>query len=743
MQGLGDLSRIFPALKRVGLAGRQRIPYVETSQYADCGPACLAMVLGFHGMHVPLERVRQDCGVSRHGSSAAGLLDAARRNGMLARGVKVDDLDALRCLPRASILHWNFKHFVVLDAFDGEHAIIIDPGRGRVRVSREQLDRAFTGVALTFEPVAGFSHGADPVKPGLMRYFRAVLGEREVIRQVLVVSLALQVFALGLPLLTGVMVDRVIPRGDRDLLLVLMAGVLLLVGFRFVCSLLRGYLLLHLRTRLDSLLTFNFLNHLTALPFAFFDTRKSGDLIVRMNSNRSVRDILTSSTLSAVLDGGMILLALLVLLFGSFKLAMLVLVIASLEVLVFWFTRLRYQDLHLEQLSAQGRAQNLQIQMLNGMESLKTSGQERMAADRWGDAYVDELNVTLKQGRLQTWTDAIRDALAIFAPLAFLSIGGFMVLAGQLSLGLLLAMSMVANNVLQPLKKLLDTGYDLARLRSYLQRIDDVFASETEKSGRTWNTPPRLSGDIRVDDVSFRYSANGPLVLRDVGFRVKPGGFIAIVGPSGSGKSTLARLLAGLYRPTSGQILFDGLDLHGLDLEALRRQLGIVTQQPFLFDGSIREYIAYGDPEAPLEDIVHAARAAAIHEDIEQLPMAYNTQVGDGSGGLSGGQRQRLALARALFTRPSILILDEATSALDTVTEKRVYEHIGSLGETTRIVIAHRLSTIRQADVIVVLNQGELVEMGTDEELMARPGMYRKLVSAQGATAAGVALQPG
>lgn len=741
MFAIEELVRRFPALRRVGITGGRRIPYVETGQFADCGPACLTMVFGYHGLELPLERVRQDCGVSRHGSSATALLEAARNQGLLARGVKLSDLDQLRYLPPASILHWAFTHFVVLESFDGETAVIVDPARGRVRVGREQLDRAFTGVALTFEPTAQFSRSAGE-SGKLLRYFRALLGDREVVKQVLVVSLALQVFALGLPLLTGVLVDRVIPRADHDLLWVLLAGVLLLVGFRFVCSLLRGHLLLHLRTRLDSVLTFNFLNHLTALPFAFFDTRKSGDLIVRMNSNRSVRDILTSSTLSAVLDGGMILLALLMLLFGSVQLALLVLLLASLEIVVFGFTRRRYQDLHLEQLSAQGRAQSLQIQMLSGMESIKTCGQERVAGDRWGDAYVDELNVTLKQGRLQAWTDAIRDALGILAPLAFLVIGGFMVLAGQLSLGLLLAMSMLANNVLQPLKKLLDTGYDLARLKSYLQRIDDVFSSETERAGRAWNAPPRLTGEVRVEDLSFRYSASGPLVLKQVSFAVEPGGFVAIVGPSGSGKSTLARMLAGLYSPQSGRIVYDGHDLMDLDLESVRQQMGIVTQQPFLFDGSIREYIAFGDADAPLDKVVQAACAAAIHDDIEQLPRGYNTQIGDGSGGLSGGQRQRLAIARALFNLPSMLVLDEATSALDTVTEKRVYEHIKGLRQTTRIVIAHRLSTIRQADVIVVLNQGELVEMGTDEELMARPGMYRKLVSAQGVAVSG-AWQPG
>ncbi|QOC22777.1 peptidase domain-containing ABC transporter [Wenzhouxiangella sp. AB-CW3] len=729
MKSIFDLARRFTSLERVSLGRRKRIPFVAQHQHSDCGPACLAMVLGMHGRHTTLDEVVDACGTMRRGTNAHVLLNVARRYGLLGRGVRVSQVDDLRYVPRGSILHWKFHHYVVFDRIGKDAIWIMDPARGQVRVPLADVDRALTGVALTFEAKASLAPG-EKGESKLKPFFKLLLNDPAVLHRVIVVSFALQLFALGLPLLTGVLVDRIIPRQDHDLLMVVVIGVGLAFAFRFACSLLRSYSLLYLRTRLDSVLTFNFLDHLISLPFEFFDRRKAGDLVIKMNSSRSVRDALTNSSLSAVLDGSMLIFALLVLVLGSIPLAMIVLAFASIQVLVFLVTRRYYRQLHLDQLIAQSRAQGLQIQILTGIEPLKSSGREHVAAERWSDAYVDELNVVLKRGRLEAWTSAIRDGIVNFGPLLFLAVGAYMVLAGSLSLGLLLALSLVATNVLQPLNQLLDTGYELQKMYSHLDRINDVFGARREDDGRAWAVPPQIEGHIEVDNVTFSYESGQAPVLKGVSFEARPGEFIGVVGQSGSGKSTLARLLAGLYLAWEGCIRIDGADLKQVDLEALRQQLGVVTQDVFLLQGSVRENISYGQRAASLEEVRQAARMACIHEEIEALPLGYYTQIGDGASGLSGGQKQRIALARALFQKPKLLILDEATSALDSLTEAHVHQQVEQV-EATRVVIAHRLSTIRSADQILVFDEGEIVERGTHDELIARQGHYYRLYEAQ------------
>ena len=720
----------FPALGKLHQPRRRRrIPYVPQTTSVDCGAACLSMVLGYFGRDVELSEIREVVGTDRDGTDALAIVVGARELGLRARSVALD-LDGLRYLPPASVLFWDFRHFVVFERLRKGGVDLVDPAVGRRHLSLEQFGKSFTGVAVTFEPTEEFEPARRRGGKSVQRYLHELAASRGLLGRVILLSVLVQVFGLGLPVLTGVLVDRVVPRGDSSLLLVLSAGLAALVAFHFLTSLIRSHLLLFLRTHLDARLTLDFIEHLVRLPYGFFQTRPAGDLMNRMNSNAQVREILTSGALSTLLDGALVVIYFVFLMAASLPIALLVLFLALLRILVFVTVRKRQRDLMSEGLALEARASSYQVEMLTGMETLKSMGAEKLAADHWSHLFVDTLNLSLARGRLNAWFDAILNALTMGSPLAILCVGGFLVLDGSLSLGTMLAAGALAGSFLSPLSGLVNTALEFQLLGSYLDRLEDVLSTPLEQEGEDVRPAPPLEGGVELEEVCFRYGPQAPLVIRDVSLKIRPGSYVAIVGRSGSGKSTLARLVTGLLVPSSGRILLDGNDLSRLDLGSVRRQLGIVTQDPELFSGSIRDNISLACPSAPLEQIAEAARLAAIHDEILAMPMGYDTLLADRGLSLSGGQRQRLALARALIHRPPLLVLDEATSEVDTITEAEIQAALASL-EASRIVIAHRLSTVVDADLIVVLDGGSVAETGSYDELIDEDGLFARLVRRQ------------
>jgi ATP-binding cassette subfamily B protein len=695
---------------------------------ADCGAACLAMVLAYHGRQVPLDELRQMTGTNRDGVDALAVTHAAQRYGLTATGVAAD-LDDLEDLPPATILHWEFTHFVVFERLRRNGVQVMDPAMGRRRLSMEVFRRSYTGVAITFEPGEDFQASKLNAK-GTWRYLRPLLSQSRRLTRVLVGSVLLRLLALALPLLTGLLVDQIIPRNDWHLLLVTGVTMGAVVGYFFLVTLLRSHLLLQLRTHLDVRLTTAFVEHLVDLPYAFFLGRSAGDLMMRLQSNTIVREFLTTGTISALIDGSLGSLYLVLLFMLSPPLAALVLVLGLLQVTVLLLARRRNQHLMSESLQVEAKSQSYTYELLAGIETLKAAGAERRAAEHWERLFIDQVNVALRRGRLQASVETATGTLQLGSPLAILVYGAVQVLNGSISLGTMLAAAALAVGFLEPLATLIETGLRLQLLRSYMERISDVLDAPREQEGQQVATAHRLSGRVTAEGVSFAYGPLAPAVVKDVSLDVQPGQQLGVVGRTGSGKSTLARLLLGMYPPTSGRILFDENDLAGLELKSLRSQIGIVTQRPYLFGATIRQNIALSDPEMPHEMVVDAAKLACIHDEIIAMPMGYETPLVDGGASLSGGQQQRIALARAVANRPTILLLDEATSDLDSVTERMVHHNLNTLG-CTRIVIAHRLSTIADADLILLMEEGSIVQRGTHDELMALPGAYREQVAAQ------------
>lgn len=722
-------------LSRLATLGiRKRVKLVRQLAATDCAPAALAMVLSYFGRHVGLAELRRTLFVGRDGVDAAAIVRAARVFGLRGRGVRLE-VEDLNQLSTGAILYWRFRHFVVFDRVRKKYVDIVDPAVGHRSVPLREFRQCFTGVAITFEMADTFKRGSDR-KKRLSRWVSQILECRGLIIRIVTSSILVQIAAALVPLLTGLVIDRVVPHSDTPLLFELFLGYCLFQIFSVLATFFRAHLFIYLKTQVETSFTLRFLDHLIDLPYSFFQQHTAGDLMVRLGSNDVIRDMLTSAALSTLLDGAVACLYCSLLLFISVKLTIFVVILASTRFVLLTIMRWRQRILLGETIENQSNVQTYQMEMLAGMETLKSMGLEHRAAEHWTNLFVDGLNISIGRGRLDAAFGGLLSLLGSATPLTFLFYGTYMVLHKQMTLGEMIAVGALAAGFLSPLNNLVGTLLQFQMIEVYLDRLNDVLDTPPEQDLEAVSVPEKLTGMVSIEKVNFRYADESSLVVENVSFHVPAGSRIALVGHSGCGKSTLARLIAGLYEPSSGSICYDGRSLQLLERRSVRHHIGVVTQDTQLFGGSIRRNIALSDPEMDSARVHRAARIACIHEDIMQMPMGYETPLTDRGLSLSGGQRQRLALARALANDPVLLILDEATSQLDAITEERVNRSLSSL-RCTRIVIAHRLSTIRDADLILVMDAGRIVESGRHEDLLVRGGTYCSLIAAQMGQSAG------
>jgi NHLM bacteriocin system ABC transporter peptidase/ATP-binding protein len=725
---------------------RARVPTVLQMEAVECGAASLAMILAYHRKLVPLEEIRMACGVSRDGSKASNVVKAARGYGLNARGFKKEPGD-LRGLPVPMIVHWNFNHFVVLEGFGKGRAFLNDPAHGPRQVSEDEFDQSFTGVALTFEPTPEFVPGGEE-RSLIASLRRRLAGLRSAVVYVVLAGVALVLPGLLVPTFSRVFVDDVLVKGMADWVRPLAWFMAATAAVMALLTFLQQRYLLRLETRLAIGTSARFLWHVLHLPLQFFTQRFPGEIASRVGINDRVATLLSGELATTMLAAVMVAFYAALMLRYDPLLASIVVVTGALNMAALRYVAQRRTDLSLRLLQDRGKAIGTAMGGLLNIENLKATGSESDFFARWSGYYAKAANAQHQLALQTTLLAAVPPLLLALSTALLLGIGGLRVMDGDLSMGMLIAFQALMLAFLAPVSSLVNMGSTLQEVRGDMNRLDDVLRAQTEgmqaaavpgePAGAVPSTDApaadaplsRLSGHLELRRVSFGYSRLEPALIQDFTLTLKPGARVALVGGSGSGKSTVARLVSGLYEPWAGEVLLDGVRRQQVPRPVMTSSFAVVDQEVFLFEGTVRENLTMWDPTVPEPDLVEAARDACIHDDVSARAGGYASQVEEGGRNFSGGQRQRMEIARALVSRPSVLVLDEATSALDPAVEQEIDDNLRRRG-CTCLIVAHRLSTIRDCDEIVVMDAGKIVQRGTHDELKDADGPYRALIAAE------------
>ncbi len=704
----------------------KRYPFRKQHSASDCGVTCLVMIGQYWGKTFGINQLRKLANVDRSGASIKGLINAAESLGFAPRPVQAN-LQALAKQELPAIAHWEGNHYVVVYRITKERIIIADPNIGRRNLTRQEFVAGWSGYTLLLQPTAKFKR-APEAKQNLWKYMDLLKPYWLVLLEILIASLVIQIFGLFSPIFTQLLLDRVVVQRSIPTLIAIGAGMVIFRLFNIIISSLRRYLLYHTANKLDLSLIVGFISHTFQLPLSYFETRYVGDITSRINENRKIRSFITGEAVTTLLDILSVFVYISLMLWYSWQLSLLALVVIPIFAISTAIATPFLLRISRENFNASTKERSYLIEALTGVGTVKSMGVERTVRWRWEDLINESVKIDFSgkmiRERIRVATDIIDTTISSSVML----FGVFLVIQEQLTIGQLIAFNMLVGNVIDPFQRLINLWNDFQEIRIAIERIDDVIDSEPEEDLETANliNLPTIKGDIRFENVTFRYNLESETnTIENLSFAIKPGQTVALVGRSGSGKTTIAKLLLGLYTPTSGKILIDGNNLQNISLKSLRQQVGVVDQDTFLFGGTILENMTLGRPRATMAEIQAAARLAGAADFIEEMPLKYDTQIGEKGGLLSGGQRQRLAIARALLSKPRLLILDEATSNLDAESERTIQNNFNTiLKNQTTLVIAHRLSTVRNADLILVLDRGLLIESGNHQELMDKKGQY-------------------
>ncbi len=710
---------------------RVRFPFIQQYDEMTCGTTCLMMISKYYGKTFSSNRLREMAHVDLSGSSLANLASAAEQLGYSTRGMRLD-YDTLQAAHLPCIVHWQGYHYVVVYRVTARHVWVADPGKGLRRYKKEDFTNNWNGITLILEPTPEFDHQKGD-RSSLKSFAQFVTPCKTLLLEVFIASLLLSLFGLATPIFTQNVVDKVLAHQDVSMLNVMFGGVLLVIIFRFLVGILRQYLIVHTSMKVDLRMLVAFYKHLLALPLGYFKVRKIGDFMARFGENMKIRSFFANTALTLMLDTALITVYVSLMFYYNTQLALLTLLfIPVFVVMTLAFTPI-LKRLNVDSFAANTEAESHLIESVNAIDTIKAMNIEHQTRWKWEDKFIRALNIDFRLYTATAYFSSLGDCVGALSSATVLWYGARQVMAGGLSVGQLMAFMSLMGSVITPINRIINAWDDLQQTLVSVDRLNDVFTAEPEfpesidePAGLVIREP---RGEIVFEDVFFRYGGHDdPYILSNINLKIAPGQTVAIVGRSGSGKTTLAKLIAKFYDVTEGRITIDGYDISNINLANLRRFVGLVLQESFVFNGTIRENIALGDPEESMEKVIEAARLANADDFIASLALGYDTKVGEGGLQLSGGQRQRVAIARVLYAAPKILVFDEATSSLDTESEQVVQRNMNAiLSDRTAIIIAHRLSTVRNADRIVVLDNGEIVEQGAHEELMDKRGLYHYL----------------
>ncbi|MEH2316305.1 MAG: peptidase domain-containing ABC transporter [Nostoc sp.] len=701
-------------------------PFYAQQSAADCGSACLVMIGNYWDKHFSINRLRDMTNVSRNGASLKAMAATAENLGFATRPVKAT-LEKLAEQPLPAIVHWEGNHFIVVYEITKKRVIVCDPALGQRSLTKAEFQASWSGYALLLQPTALLKDAKNESRT-FWKFFELIKPHYRTLFEIFIASIVIQLFGLVTPVFTQLLLDRVLVQRSVTTLNAIGVGMIVFGLFGVAVNALRQYLLFHTANRVSIALLVGFIKHTFRLPLSYFESRYVGDIVSRIQENQKIQQFLTGQTLSIILDMLTLVVYLSLMFSYSWRMSLFVLcTIPPFFILALASTSI-LRRISREIFNANTKEQSYLIESLSGIRTVRSLAIEQTVRWHWEELLNDLVkkgfNAQIIGNRLQI----ISGVIQTFVNTALMWYGATQVINGELTIGQLVAFNMLVGNVLSPFQRLAMLWNQLQEIVISTERINDVLEAEPEED---LETKPRkslgkLHGNIRFQNVTFRYhSETETNVLENLNFEIQPEQMVAVVGRSGSGKTTLSKLILGLYPPTDGKVLIDGHDITSVILRSLRSQIGVVDQDTFLFGGTIRENIAIAHPDASLEEIIQAAKYAGADEFIQKLPMGYESQIGEGGGMLSGGQRQRLAIARALLGNPRLLLFDEATSHLDSESERIIQNNLKTILQgRTSLIIAHRLSTVRNADLILVLDQGILVESGTHDELIAKKGHY-------------------
>lgn len=710
---------------------------VKQHDITDCAAACLAMVCMYYKKEITITKLRDILGTDIKGTTLLGLENGAKRLGFDTRAIRVDKegFKSKYTLPAIAhvITKEGLSHFVIVHKVTKKKVVILDPAKGKEKKDIDEFFESFDGILLLLVPNNEFKPGKVKGQGIISKFIQLLLPQKSLFFYSIVTSAILTILGIGSAFFNKVLMDEILPYGLKNQLNIFVIGFLVLAITQTLLGAIRQHMLLYLSQKIDIPLLLGYFKHVYKLPMKFFAARKVGDILTRFSDAFTIKNILTSVSLSLIMDIVLATVSACILYVMNQTLFIVILVLTIISAALIYIFKGPYKKINLEQMEAGARLNSQIIEGLKGIETVKVHAAEDNSIEKLEIEYIRNLRIAFKEGVLSNIQESVSGMISTIGNLFLMYIGATMIMKGDITLGTLMSFSTLSGYFMDPIGRLISLQLSIQEASISLKRISEIYEVEKEQDEDDNDKIKieKIDGDIELKNITFRYGSRSP-VLKNVSIKIPKGKKVALVGVSGSGKTTISKLLLKYYEPEEGQINISGYNIDELDLYSLREKICYVPQNVELFSGSIKENITLGKTNASYEEIKAACENAGCREFIEKLPGKYGTFLEEAGGGLSGGEKQRIALARALVKKPSFLILDEATSNLDFISEAKIFDTLFKKGRNiTMLMIAHRLSTIRSCDIIYVMDKGQVVEVGNHESLLSKKGYYYKLYISQ------------